>query len=55
MQIVDMNGKMVFAQEFTNVLNQTYEIDLVRERSGIYVLKAIGNTFNRSKKLFLSR
>jgi hypothetical protein len=55
MQIMDMNGKMVFGQEYTNVLNQTYEVDLVRERSGIYVLKAIGDTYNQSRKLILIR
>jgi hypothetical protein len=53
MKIVDMNGKIVYAKELNNVLNQTYEIDLVRERSGIYVIKAIGNTFNQSKRLIL--
>jgi len=50
MQIVDMNGKMVFAKEYTNVLNQTYEIDLVRERSGIYVVKAIKKVVTYVKK-----
>ena len=46
---------MVFNKDFDNVLNQTFEIDLVRERSGIYILKAMGSTFNQSKKLFLNR
>jgi len=55
MQLVDMTGKIVYMQELDNVLNQTFEIDLVQERSGIYILKAIGNTYNETTRVFLNR
>jgi hypothetical protein len=55
MQVVDMTGKIVYMQELDNVLNQTFEIDLVRERSGIYILKAVGNTYNETTRVFLNR
>jgi hypothetical protein len=54
MQVVDMTGKIVYMQELDNVLNQTFEIDLVQERSGIYILKAVGNTYNETTRLFLN-
>ena len=55
MQIVDMTGKVIYIQELDNVLNQTFEIDLVQARSGIYILKAVGNTYNETIRVFLNR
>jgi len=55
MQIFDMNGKIVYEMELDNVLNQTFLIDLVSERSGIYILKAVGNTYNQTTRVFLNR
>ena len=55
MQIVDMNGKVIYNQELENVLNQTYEVDLVQEASGIYILKVVGNTYNETTRVFLNR
>ena len=55
MQIVDMTGKVIYMQELDNVLNQTFEIDLVQARSGIYILKAVGNTYNETIRVFLNR
>ena len=55
MQIVDMTGKIVYVQELDNVLNQTFEIDLVQMRSGIYILKAVGSTYNETTRVFLNR
>jgi hypothetical protein len=55
MQIVDMTGKIVYMQELENVLNQTFEINLIQARSGIYILKAVGNTYNETTRVFLNR
>jgi hypothetical protein len=55
MQIVDMTGKIIYNRELENVLNQTYEIDLVREESGIYLLKVVGSTYNETTRVFLNR
>jgi hypothetical protein len=55
MQLVDMNGRKVFDKEFTNVLNQTFELDLSSQSAGIYILKAIGQTYNQTTKLILNR
>ncbi len=55
MQIVDMKGKVIYNQELENVLNQTYEVDLVQEESGIYILKVLGDTYNETTRVFLNR
>ena len=55
MQIVDMTGRIIYNRELENVLNQTYEIDLVREESGIYLLKVAGSTYNETTRVFLNR
>ena len=55
LQIIDMNGKMVYNQDLKNVLNQTFEIDLIQQSGGIYLLKAIGNTYNQTTRFFLNK
>lgn len=55
MQIIDMKGKVIYNQELENVLNQTYEVDLIQEASGIYILKVAGNTYNETTRVLLNR
>ena len=54
-RIIDMQGNTVSDQYFTDVLNQTYTLDLSSELNGIYIIQAVGDTFSSAKRLMLNR
>jgi hypothetical protein len=54
-QIINVNGKIVYDQKLKNVLNQTYEIDLVGQSTGIYIVKVTGSTYHQTSMLILTR
>ena len=49
-ELVDMAGKQVGSKELTNVLNQTYKIDIENTSSGIYLVRLLID-----KKYYVSR
>ena len=53
--IVNMNGKIIYDMKLKDVLNQTYEIDLVGRNTGVYIVKVIGTTYHQTSRLVLTR
>jgi Pregnancy-associated plasma protein-A/Secretion system C-terminal sorting domain len=54
-RIIDAVGNTISNQRFTNVLNQTYPLELNTQRNGIYIIQAIGVDFNDVLRILVSR
>ena len=52
--IYDSMGRLVTEDQYPNTLNQTYYYDLTGYRSGIYIVNARGEDFNRTKRLVIN-
>ena len=44
-RIIDVTGNVISNQQLTNVLNQTYPLDLSTQQSGIYIIQVTGDSF----------
>lgn len=55
LQLVNTKGRVIYDRELKNILNQTVEIELLPKYSGVYILKAVGRTYNKSAKFVLIR
>lgn len=55
MQIIDMKGRIIYDRGLTNVLNQTFEIELPGENTGVYIIRATGPTYQQTARLILNR
>ncbi len=53
-RVLDMRGQVVSDQVFTNVLNQTYPVELNVNRSGLYILQAIGPEFTGVSRIMVT-
>lgn len=53
LQLSDLTGAVVFKDALPNALNQTFTIDNLNLREGIYVLNLIGDGTNISKRLWI--
>ncbi len=51
MRVIDLTGRVVFENNFSEVLNQTYEFDLNQQKQGVYIIQVKGETFSFSKRL----
>ena len=50
----DVQGNVISNQQLTNVLNQTYPLELSTQRSGIYLIQATGTSFNEVMRIFVN-
>jgi pregnancy-associated plasma protein-A/type IX secretion system substrate protein len=53
-RIIDAIGNTISDQRFTNVLNQTYALELNTQRNGIYIIQAIGADFSDVLRILVS-
>ena len=53
-RILDVQGSVLSNQQLTNVLNQTYPLDLSTQRTGIYIIQATGDGFNDVMRILVS-
>jgi hypothetical protein len=53
-QILDVQGNVISNQQLTNVLNQTYPLDLSTQRNGIYIIQATGASFRNVMRILVS-
>ncbi len=51
--LIDSQGRSVFRKTMPNTLNQTYTFEVPNLNDGIYILKAIGDTFNDHRRIIL--
>jgi hypothetical protein len=53
-RIIDVAGNIISKQKFSNVLNQTYPLELGTQRNGIYIIQATGVNFNNVMRILVS-
>lgn len=53
-RIIDVAGNIISNQKFTNVLNQTYPLELGTHRAGIYIIQATGASYNDVMRILVS-
>ncbi len=53
--IINTAGKIIMQKNFDTILNQTIEFDLAGYQNGIYLIKASGNSFNKTARVFLNK
>ncbi|MEP0985580.1 choice-of-anchor J domain-containing protein [Ekhidna sp.] len=53
-RLLDISGRIVFEENIGNALNQVIEYK-APSQSGLYFINVIGNEFNSTQKLFISR
>ena len=53
-QIIDVAGRIVYTQQFENVLDQVYNFDVLSE-DGFYFVKIIGRRINQTERLYIRR
>ena len=51
--LLDLHRRTIISQFHENVLNQTFEFDMEGRQAGIYLLWAIGDTFNQVGRVFV--
>lgn len=54
-RVIDMKGQTISDQILTDVINQTYPLELSSELDGIYVVKATGVNFDSATRIMLNR
>jgi archaellum component FlaF (FlaF/FlaG flagellin family) len=53
--ILDVRGQVISNQVFTNVLNQTYPLELGNQGNGIYFIHAAGSSFSNTMRVIVNR
>ncbi len=53
-QLIDLSGKIVYNERFSETLNQIYEF-ATPNQSGFYFVRVIGQSFSDTKRLFISQ
>jgi hypothetical protein len=54
-RVIDINGKVLFDQKFTNVLNQSYPLELTKHTNGLYLVQVIGPSFNHVTRIVINK
>ncbi len=53
--IYDVRGALIYQGMFKKTLNHTYEFDIPSLRNGIYLIKAVGESMNQVKRIFVNK
>lgn len=51
-QIIDLSGRVVFEEEYKNVLNQVYDFEALSQE-GFYFVKVAGKQINKTERLYI--
>ena len=54
-RIIDVQGNIISDQSFTDVLNQTFPIELSTKMNGIYIIQAVGADFSDVSRILVSK
>ena len=52
LQLIDISGKVLFDQDFSNIINQTINLK-APSQSGFYILHVTGQEISYTKRLFI--
>ncbi len=53
LQLISMQGKVIFDQTFPGILNQTYSLITAHENNGLYLLKITGENFQVVERVII--